>query len=124
MGVRIMNKKRCKNCGHKFSSPKHISKQQYCSKAECQKIRKKEWNRRKAKRDKGYKAYRKEIQNKWRAKNPHYWRRYKENAVQNEATNKIKHKKPILKIIVKKGTLSNLHKIGAINCDCRLILTS
>jgi hypothetical protein len=118
-----MNKIRCKNCSCRFYPQKHIKNQRYCSRKECQTARKKTYYERK-KRDKDYKARRKEIQKKWRDKNPHYWRQYKKDIAQNEWANKIKCKKPVLKILVKKSTLADLPKMGVINCDCKLIVTA
>ncbi|MEI8054939.1 MAG: hypothetical protein WCH10_02940 [bacterium] len=128
-----MSKRRCVNCKCKFHHQNHIVNQRYCSKKECQNARKGKWARHKLKHDKSYQNYRKEVQNKWKAKNPQYWARYKEDIIEKaknnkeiirEKTSKIKSKKPILKILVEKNTLANLHKMRVINCGCKLILIS
>jgi hypothetical protein len=128
MGVHIMNKKRCLNCGRRFYPYKHIKNQRYCSNKECQSIRVKNWIKYKLKHNKNYRAYRKIIQDKWKANNPNYWLRYKELAEKIKTlkgeSEKTKSKKPILKILIKRDTLATLPKMGIINCNCKLVLSS
>ncbi len=122
-----MNKKRCRNCGGKFDPKKHIVNQKYCSKEKCQRARIKKWVKHR-KHDKNYKAYRKEIQDKWKSNNPDYWKRYKKHALEKPkvlkvATDEINLERPTLKILVEKNVLVNLQKMKTISCNCRLILT-
>jgi hypothetical protein len=110
------------NCGCKFYPQKHVINQKYCSKPICQTARKVNWMRHKLKRDKSYKAYRKEIQSKWKANNPCYWAQYKK--IFAEKTKPRKEKSYKIKISVRKNILANLAKTGVINCNCQLVLTS
>jgi len=128
-----MKIKRCINCNRKFNLYKHISNQKYCSRRQCQNVRKNAWTRQKLKRNKDYKTNKKEAQYKWRINNPNYWVHYKRNiadsarvnrgkAKQRRKTNNSKFKKPALKILLEKGLLAALHKSGTIKCDCSLSL--
>ena len=124
-----MNKKRCLNCGCKFSPKKHITHQEYCAKKSCQSERMKAWRKYKLKHDKNYKAYRKAIQDKWRTNNPDYWMHYKKSFAKKiktgeKNTRKVEAKKPSIKILLGKDILLNLRKIGVINCNCELVLRS
>jgi len=124
-----MNKRRCINCGRMFYPQKHIKNQRYCSRKECQNARKKEWAKYRLKHDKNYKTYRKAIHDKWKINHPYYWRYYKKNITEKnktieESVKKMESKKPILKILIEKNTLTDLPNEGVINCDCRLVLIS
>lgn len=125
-----MNMKRCVNCNTRFYPQKHIINQRYCSKPECQSARKREWARCKFKYNKNYKAYRNEIQNKWKNNNLHYWKHYRTNknlvlktktSKKTPKANNVKSEKLMLKISLAKSVLYNLRKMKAINCNCRLI---
>ena len=128
-----MHSKYCLNCGRKFYPKKHIANQKYCSRKECQSVRKKEWTNLKLKNDIDYKTNKKEAQRRWRMDNPEYWKRYKKKMVadmevdrdeklQEECAVGDKDKNPILKIFLEKSMLDDLKKEREIDCDCKLIL--
>jgi hypothetical protein len=116
-----MNKKRCLNCGGKFSPNKHIVNQRYCSKKRCQKARVKKWVER-HKHNKTYKANRREIHSRWRSNNPEYYKKYTKNVSKKIRTPKTDTEKPILKLLVGENILTNLQKAKIVDCNCRLIL--
>jgi hypothetical protein len=53
--------------------------QLYCGKKECQRARKRLWQKNKMATDPDYKANQRECNRAWREKNPHYWRGYRRN---------------------------------------------
>jgi hypothetical protein len=115
-----MNKRRCIHCGCKFYPQKHIKNQRYCSKKECQNARISKWRHLKLKYDKDYQDNQKAAQLKWKLLHPDYWLHYKRSTKDNKKI----LKKSMVKILVKKGVLTNLRKLKAINCNCRLVLTT
>lgn len=111
----VMNKRRCINCGRMFYPYNHIINQKYCSRKECQLVRKNTWLRYKLKYDQDYRDNKKAAQYKWKMKNRNY--SYKKNTASSR-------KKPILKILMGRKAIVDLYKTKTINCDCCLVLTS
>lgn len=75
----MCKRRRCKNsqCGKMFVPKPHVPHQEYCSAAECQKVRKREWQREKLARDADYRKAQQEAQAKWCCNNPDYWKKYR-----------------------------------------------
>jgi len=75
----MKKRKRCQNeaCGVLFTPCPQVPGQAYCSQKECQQARKKDWNRKKIATDPDYREARKAAQQRWKAKNPHYWKEYR-----------------------------------------------
>lgn len=71
--------KRCQNkdCGVLFVPCPQVPKQKYCSKKECQQVRKREWNKQKLASDPDYREARKDAQQKWKNKRPNYYKEYR-----------------------------------------------
>jgi hypothetical protein len=116
-----MSRKHCVSCGDKLYPPKNISNQRYCSKKACQRSRNNKWAQLKRRNDKDYRIYRKEIQNKWKSKNPDYWIQRR-----GRLANKIappEEKSQRIKILIEKNVLADLVKTGEIHCTCQVILT-
>jgi hypothetical protein len=68
----------CLACGGSFEPCKRVKNQKYCSKPECQRERKRRWEREKLADDPAYLENRRNSQKKWRERNPEYWRKYRE----------------------------------------------
>jgi hypothetical protein len=115
-----MNRRKCKNCGGMFSPYKHIKNQRYCSKKKCQRARDNIWRYLKLKYDKDYMTNKKKSQRNWVSKHPDYWVLYKKYLKGKKRL----PKKFMVKILVKKGILTNLRKEKSTNCNCRLVLTA
>ncbi len=75
----MRKRRRCRNkdCGALFVPCPQVPRQEYCSKKECQRARKREWNRKKLSSDSDYKKARQEAQQRWTEKNPQYWKEYR-----------------------------------------------
>jgi hypothetical protein len=56
-----------------------VKTQRYCSRAECQKARRKVWQQQKLEKDEDYRRNQADAQRRWRERHPEYWRRYRES---------------------------------------------
>jgi len=74
-----MTKKRCKFCRCLFIPTARNPDQKYCSKADCQRARKRRWQKMKMQGDEAYRLNQKDAQRRWSEKNPDYWQNYREN---------------------------------------------
>jgi len=54
-----------------------VRHQRYCSDPECQKTRKRKWQKEKLANDSDYRANQAEAQRQWRSRNTDYWKRYR-----------------------------------------------
>ena len=89
-----MKKQKCKNknCPHLFVvSPRHPN-QQYCSRKECQRVRKTKWEREKLASDKAYRENKADSQTTWAAKKPWYWKKYRKKNPDYTKRNREKQK--------------------------------
>jgi len=73
-----MGKKRCAACDALFTTRQNVLDQRYCSKPECQRERRRRWQRQKLKQDPDYRANQAAAQKRWRERNPEYWRNYRQ----------------------------------------------
>ena len=69
--------KTCLCCKKPFHRHPAVPHQQYCSDAECQKTRKRKWQKEKLSRDSDYRANQASAQRQWRSRNKGYWREYR-----------------------------------------------
>jgi hypothetical protein len=74
-----MEKRRCKNCGCLFQVCSRVAKHEYCDKEECQRTRKRQWQKRKRATDPAYRANQQDAQERWREVHPDYWKNYRAN---------------------------------------------
>ncbi len=130
----MCKRKRCRNkdCGVLFVPCPQVPGQEFCSKKECQLVRKREWNRKKLSSDPDYKEARKEAQERWKDKNPNYWKEYRarhpeytrKNRKQQSIRNRKRRQNPPVSKIVKtdesvpiKNGLTGRYKIIPIRAD-------
>jgi len=83
-----MGGKRCTACGEGFTPCRHVPDQQYCSKPQCQRERRRRWQREKLRRDSDYRANQTAAQRHWRERHPDYWRKYRQNHPEYTARNR------------------------------------
>ena len=69
--------KTCLCCKKRFHPHPAVRDQQYCSNAQCQKARKRRWQKEKLLKDSDYQANQAEAQRQWRSRNKDYWREYR-----------------------------------------------
>jgi hypothetical protein len=69
--------KRCQCCKQRFRPHPAVRDQGYCSAPECQKTRKRKWQKEKLSNDRDYRANQAEAQRQWHSRNQGYWREYR-----------------------------------------------
>lgn len=72
-----MGLKRCLACAEAFETSSRVPSQNYCSRLECQRERRKLWQMRKRQSDKDYQANQLQCQRRWRETHPDYWQEYR-----------------------------------------------
>lgn len=85
----MMQARRCQCCGGAFRPRAQNPIQSYCSEANCQRARKRRWQRRKRAEDGDYRANERAAQRRWVDSHPRYWRlwraRHPEYVARNRA---------------------------------------
>jgi hypothetical protein len=74
-----MEQKRCAHCGRDLDLNPRVKNQRYCGREECQRARKRSWQKRKMATDPDYRANQQACNKAWRDRNPDYWRNYRAN---------------------------------------------
>ena len=69
--------KTCVCCKKRFIPHPAVRHQRYCSDPECQKTRKRDWQREKLAKDSDYRQNQAAAQREWRSRNGDYWREYR-----------------------------------------------
>jgi len=75
---RRMGRIRCAGCGRWFDPDPRVPHQRYCSRAPCQKVRRRLWQREKLQTDEDYRRNQADAQRSWRESHPDYWRTYRQ----------------------------------------------
>lgn len=73
-----MENKCCTACGQSFRPHPQVPNQSYCSDDQCQRERRRRWQRDKLKTDADYRDNQSRAQRAWLERNPEYWREYRE----------------------------------------------
>ncbi|HAM53197.1 MAG TPA: hypothetical protein DCP92_21785 [Nitrospiraceae bacterium] len=90
--------KTCVSCKKIFTPRPAVKNQQYCSKPECQKARKKKWQKAKLATDSAYKESQAKAQKEWCSKNKGYWKEYrKRNPAYTERNRKKQRQRNLLR---------------------------
>ena len=87
-----MKRRKCKNCNRLFVITARHPGQEYCSRKKCQKARKTQWQRRRLSGDEDYRGNQADCQARWAAKNPGYWKRYREKHPESAQRNRDKQR--------------------------------
>lgn len=69
--------RRCACCGNPFEPRPQIPGQVFCSSADCQRARKRQWQRAKLQSDPDYRINQRAAQQTWSKRNRDYWRNYR-----------------------------------------------
>lgn len=83
-----MCQKHCVACDDPFLPRKNVPNQSFCSKPQCQRERRRRWQKQKLKADADYRANQAAAQKRWGENNPDYWRRYRQNHPEYTARNR------------------------------------
>jgi hypothetical protein len=73
-----MVERRCRYCERIFQPSKYQPGQSVCSEPDCQRRRRADYHRLKIAADPEYRLVCRDSPQKWRSRNPDYWRRYRE----------------------------------------------
>lgn len=73
-----MKNKCCAACGQSFRPHPQVPNQSYCSDIQCQRERRRRWQRDKLKTDADYRDNQSRAQRAWLDRNPEYWREYRD----------------------------------------------
>jgi hypothetical protein len=73
----VMEYKQCIACGQPFKPRPQIPQQSYCSSPDCQRERRRQWQRDKLQSDSDYQDNQARAQQAWNQRNPDYWREYR-----------------------------------------------
>jgi len=84
--------KTCECCKRRFIPHPAVSHQQYCSDPECQKARKRNWQKEKLASDGDYRANQAEAQRQWCSRNSDYWRQYRKRNPAYTEKNRIRQR--------------------------------
>ena len=68
----------CACCGRPFEPRPQVPDQAYCSAPDCQRARKRQWQRAKLQSDPDYRINQRAAQQAWSQRNPDYWRSYRD----------------------------------------------
>ncbi|BBQ03513.1 hypothetical protein BSFA1_86410 (plasmid) [Burkholderia sp. SFA1] len=70
--------RRCGNCKRRFKVRPQSPNQRYCSSHECQLTRRRLWQKERLRSDSDYRENQLRASADWRARNPDYWKSYRE----------------------------------------------
>jgi hypothetical protein len=88
-----MRRRDCAHCGRSFlPSPRLKDRQEYCSRKDCQRARKRRWHREKCARDKAYRENQARAAQAWRRRNPGYWKEYRKRNPDSTEKNRERQK--------------------------------
>jgi len=87
-----MRKLRCAHCRCRFVADPRVKNQHCCGKIECQRARKRLWQRLKVANDPDYQADKVDSQRAWLSRNPSYWKNWRARHPKYVATNRMLQK--------------------------------
>lgn len=70
--------RQCAGCSKTFEPRPQVPEQAYCSSPECQRARKRQWQKEKLRSDPDYQANQRAAQSAWSARNGDYWRDWRQ----------------------------------------------
>ena len=83
-----MEQRRCAGCHKHFHPRPQCPGQKFCSSAECQRERKRRWQKARRAADPDYRDNDVQANRQWRSQNPGYWRAYRRNHPQYVTRNR------------------------------------
>ncbi len=87
-----MEKRRCVGCRRLFHPRPQSPGQRFCSGAECQRERKRRWQKARRAADPDYRDNDVEANRQWRRRHPEYWRAYRRKHPQSVIGNRDKQR--------------------------------
>ena len=93
-----MENKQCAACNQPFQPRPQVPGQSYCSAPDCQRERRKQWQRRKLQTDPDYQDNQARAQQAWTQRNPDYWREYRESHPEYVERNRVRQQERNAKV--------------------------
>ena len=84
--------RQCACCKNKFRADRYHPHQNYCSKKQCQRKRRRIWQKNKLETDSDYRENQADAHALWKAKNPDYWKNYRSTHPQYVERNRRKQR--------------------------------
>jgi hypothetical protein len=84
--------KTCPHCGERFLPHPAVLNQQCCGSADCQKARKRKWQKEKLTSDPDYRENQASAQKSWCERNKGYWREYRKKNKTYREKNRLRQK--------------------------------
>lgn len=82
----------CAYCRRKYLKNPRVKQQSYCGRTECQRARKRRWQRQKLATDPDYRLNQRDCMQSWRERHPDYWRNYRDTHPIYTAQNRLLQK--------------------------------
>lgn len=79
----------CVHCGHFFEPNPRVKNQHYCTDKDCQRARKRKWQREKLLSDPDYRANQESCQRQWHQRHPGYYKQYRQRRPQLKERNRL-----------------------------------
>jgi hypothetical protein len=112
-----MDERRCRYCQKSFQPSKFQPHQQVCSTPDCQRRRRSEYHKQKIAADPEYREVCRDSSRKWRARNPDYWKQYREKhpgaGEHNRQQQKVRDRKRQLRHLVNNTSALDLKHSAA-----------
>ena len=79
----------CVHCGRPFEPNPRVKNQRYCSHKDCQRARKRTWQKEKLVSDPDYQANQRDCQKQWHQRHPGYYKEYRERHPRSKERNRL-----------------------------------
>lgn len=84
--------KTCPHCKRKFLTHPAVIRQRYCGSTDCQRARKRTWQKEKLTSDPDYRENQAAAQRAWRTRNRQYWREYRKSHPAYREQNRVRQR--------------------------------
>ena len=79
----------CVHCGRPFEPNPRVKNQRYCRDKDCQRARKRKWQKEKLLSDPDYQANQRDCQKQWHQRHPGYYKQYRDHHPQCKERNRL-----------------------------------
>lgn len=105
-------RRRCAACGKLFGIRPQVPDQSYCADDACQRERKKLWQRERRTTDPDYRDNQARAQEAWLARNPDYWRRYRQRNPEYTESNRERQRNRMRELRDSPSDASKPHEVA------------
>lgn len=101
--------KTCLCCKRKFIPHPAVRNQRYCGSADCQRARKRKWQKEKLTHDPDYRKNQAWAQREWCNRNRHYWKEYRKRNIAYTEQNRLRQRERNRRLKIKVANMDELH---------------